>query len=154
MFGWVGMVGAVMEGSAPAVQRYAVLTLDALTLAVAGWVIYRGARRGVDGAILLSIAIIAGLLASPHFYAQDLILVIPVLLVQLSTSRVTWPIALFAIAGWFVAFTHFAVLSATHINLVTLYLLALLSWLITEAQVFTGTTTSKSRSSALGSEVT
>lgn len=131
MFGWVGFVGSATEGQASALRSGVVALLDAITLIAGAWAIRSGIQRHRHAAVLLSIAIVAGLLASPHFYAQDLLLLVPVLLVTISMSPNNAPLPIVvAIAGWFIAYAHFAVLGLIHINITTLYMLALLVWLV------------------------
>jgi hypothetical protein len=130
MFGWVGMVSDAMGSALPRVQRVLIQSLDILTVAVCAWVIWIGVRRRSRPESLLSIAVVGVLLASPHFYPQDLLLLVPVLLVLMhSRNGVSRLGVSFAIAGWFTAYLHFEVLGSTGINITTVYLLGLVATL-------------------------
>jgi hypothetical protein len=135
MFGWVGLVSGLTAGQPGVAGHVAVTFLDAITLLVLGWFIVRGVRLGRRPAGLLSVGVVGGLLASPHFYAQDLLLLVPVLWGMLADDRLPRKVPfLFAIGAWFIPYVHFAVLGATSLNLTTLYLLGLLLLLIFESE--------------------
>ncbi|MGI8550716.1 MAG: glycosyltransferase family 87 protein, partial [Dehalococcoidia bacterium] len=130
MLGWVGFVSALFGSHHFAAQQLVVRILDILTLLFVSLVLYRGSRRGYDDVGLLSLSIVGGLLASPHFYPQDLILIVPVVLVAyLLKSENRRMIVAIGVAGWFISYSYLDVLAKTHVNLATLYLLALLAWL-------------------------
>ena len=150
MFGWVGMVSGATGGQRFDALHQIVLILDALTLAFTAWGIWRGVRHGRDSGTLLSIAVAGALLASPHFYAQDLLLLVPVLLVMMHGTgpRHRSPNALanfFALAGWFTVYVHFTVLGDTHINPTTLYIVALLLMLVIQGSGLGGSRAGRDR---------
>jgi hypothetical protein len=131
MHGWVGLVSGLAGGQPFAGQRSLVLLLDVCTLLLVGWIIYRGARAERDPAELLSLAVVGGLLASPHFYSADLLLLLPVLWVSYAAGGQTrkWAIVC-GIAGWFVLYLHYTLLGLTRLGITTLFLLLVLALLI------------------------
>lgn len=131
MFGWVGLLRGLIGPAQQKAQQTALTVLNGLTLATASLGLLLGTRRRRRPSLLLSLALVAGLIASPHFYAQDLLLLVPVL-VTLPRSEELRPRATAWLLGlilWFVMYVHFDILSRTHINLTTLFLLGLLAWL-------------------------
>jgi Glycosyltransferase family 87 len=126
MFGWIGLVSDLFGGTLGTWGHLLVTGLDLCTYALVLWLILRGQRRRADPAVSLSLAILGGLLTSPHFYAQDLALLVPVLWIvyarRLASDGATGALAL---GGWFIPYVHFKLLQLTPLNVTTFYMLGL-----------------------------
>ena len=135
MFGWVGLVSDLAGGQRGAAGHLAVTILDIATLLAGGWFLVRGVRLGRNPEALLSVAVVAGLLASPHFYAQDLLLLVPVLWVSFASDSLPRTVTvLLALGAWFIPYVHFTVLNGTYLNLTTVYLLTLLAVIVGQVE--------------------
>lgn len=154
-FGWVGLIGGLLGPGHAALRRLLVTALDAATIAGLGLFIYRGRRLGRSESTLFAVAIAGALLASANLNPQEMILLIPTLLVLYQSPEFKrGSVVLFALAGWVATWVFLIMLNATfdvvwpsmafvrdphanpfmlalsYLNVGTLYLLALVCWLL------------------------
>jgi hypothetical protein len=159
-FGWVGLLGGLLGPGHVVLRRSLVTALDAATIVGVGLLLWHGRERGRSATGLLALAIVGALIASANLNPQELVLLIPVLLVLYQSPEFKRGSVLVAgVAGWLATYLFLAVLGSVfsftwpaggmarnlHSNAVmlglsyisppTLYLIGLIIWLV----VATGT---------------
>ncbi len=140
MFGWNAFVRGI---TGP--DRQGLVTALALVLSLAtGAVCLRAWAGKWDAAsprfpAQFAALVVAALLASPHLYRQDLvILAVPaaLLLIPNRESSLSLPRAAYFMAGWSILFFHFRILPLTGLNLITLLMASALVMAAVDAGVF------------------
>ena len=122
MFGWNAFSrGLLSEAQVARVLLTAVLDLGTVALVIAS---LRRRRQLLPPEAVFGVLIFASLLLSPHVYEHDvLIAALPAFLLATSGTpamRELW--TAYALTGWFVLYFHFDILTATSINVSTLWL--------------------------------
>ncbi len=122
MFGWNGLLRGII-GPEPQLLRTALMA--GLSIATVAWLVMVAFDPGsltkeerFGGIVAVT------LLVSPHSYSQDLLLLLPPLLVLATGPRNRSAWALAALAVWFASFFHFDVLAATGVGPMNLLLIA------------------------------